>query len=458
MEYKNLIPIFKKVKPSLNFNEQYIFKRKINQRKNDINILFSNFHTEEEKKLKQLKIRFPIRKSIIKHKRISSIEFDNNINNIIDNFTERKQIKESLYDKIKFGSLEYFDYVKKKKKNSPIVKKVCSQKEYFLHSKNFDFGRTSQVNLNDYFNKTNSFFKIKDNKSNFFKKKQLSEIPISNNTLKTIENKTSTYFFISPNKKKEFLNNKEISQFSFYKNQKLKLEKKEKEKEKKEKNEETKLKNSKEKKNENLLSKTQKKILIKQNKKKINSKNKSMIYLKQEIKQTIENFDKNLKQDNKNLKTLLHKIEKKIKITTETDILKKDMDKILGLENPKKRKSDDIEIGILGKNGIVNSIDSTKAKMIKLSDRINKMTDEDAINFINGIEKEYKIESKNAGIGFLTLESGRIIDLKKSQSENKIIGLIRKQLSINSKKIKQIRFKVDQGNVRIIKKEVPLSS
>ena len=37
----------------------------------------------------------------IKHKRISSIEFDNNINinNIIDNFTERKQIKTSLYNK-----------------------------------------------------------------------------------------------------------------------------------------------------------------------------------------------------------------------------------------------------------------------------------------------------------------------------------------------------------------------
>ena len=49
------------------------------------------------------------------------------------------------------------------------------------------------------------------------------------------------------------------------------------------------------------------------------------------------------------------------------------MDEILGLKKIKKRKSDDLEIGILGKNGIVNSIDSTKAKMIKLSDRINKM-------------------------------------------------------------------------------------
>ena len=58
MEYKNLIPIFKKVKPSLNFNEQDIFKRKINQRKNDINILFSNFQIEEEKKFKQLKYDF----------------------------------------------------------------------------------------------------------------------------------------------------------------------------------------------------------------------------------------------------------------------------------------------------------------------------------------------------------------------------------------------------------------
>ena len=446
MEYRNLIPIFKKIKASINFNEQDIFKRKINQRKNDINTLFSNFHTEEEKKLTQLKIRFPIRKSLIKHKRISSIEFDNNINvnNIINNFTERKQIKDSLYDKIKFGSLEYFDYMKKKNKNSPIVKKVCSQKEYFLHSKNFDFGRTSEVNLNNYFNKTNSFFQIKESKTNFLKKKQLSDISNSNNNLKTIENKTLTNFYISPNKKQRLLNKKDISQFSFYKNKKLKKEK-------------TKFKNSKEVKPENLLSNIIKKTLNKPNKKLIKCKNKSMTYLKQEIKQSIKTFDKNLTKNNKDLKTLLQKIEKKIKITTETDILKRDMDEILGLKNPKKRKSDDIEIGILGKNGIVNSIDSTKAKMIKLSDRINKMTDEDAINFINGIEKEYKIESKNAGIGFLTLDSGRIIDLKKSKSENKIIGLIRKQLSINSKKIKKIRFKVDQGNIKIIKKEIPLS-
>ena len=51
--------------------------------------------------------------------------------------------------------------------------------------------------------------------------------------------------------------------------------------------------------------------------------------------------------------------------------------------------------------------------MIKLSDRINKMTYKDTINFINQIEKEYNIESKNEAFGFLTLDSGRIIDYKK---------------------------------------------
>ena len=38
MEYKNLIPIFKKVKPLLNFNKQDIFKRKIKKKKNNIKI------------------------------------------------------------------------------------------------------------------------------------------------------------------------------------------------------------------------------------------------------------------------------------------------------------------------------------------------------------------------------------------------------------------------------------
>ena len=43
------------------------------------------------------------------------------------------------------------------------------------------------------------------------------------------------------------------------------------------------------------------------------------------------------KKNNKNLKTLINKIETKIKITTETDIFKKDMNEILGLKNNKKK-------------------------------------------------------------------------------------------------------------------------
>ena len=64
-----------------------------------------------------------------------------NINNIIDNFTERKQIKNSLYDK-KNLVLQNIFIMKETRKNSLIEKKVYSQKEYFLHSNNFDFGRS----------------------------------------------------------------------------------------------------------------------------------------------------------------------------------------------------------------------------------------------------------------------------------------------------------------------------
>ena len=56
------------------------------------------------------------------------------VGNIKSNFMFVEKLKEW-----QLQNLEYFDYMKKKNKNSPIVKKVFSQKDYFLHSKNFDF-------------------------------------------------------------------------------------------------------------------------------------------------------------------------------------------------------------------------------------------------------------------------------------------------------------------------------
>ncbi len=67
----------------------------------------------------------------------------------------------------------------------------------------------------------------------------------------------------------------------------------------------------------------------------------------------------------------------------------------------------------MGKNGLVNAINTSKAKMLMLSDRINKLTDEVAIKFVDDIGKEYNQESKKAEIGFLTFENGEKIDLRK---------------------------------------------
>ncbi len=48
-----------------------------------------------------------------------------------------------------------------------------------------------------------------------------------------------------------------------------------------------------------------------------------------------------------------------------------------------------------------------------LFDRINQLTDEVAIKFVDDIGKEYNQESKKAEIGFLTFENGEKIDLRK---------------------------------------------
>ena len=111
------------------------------------------------------------------------------------------------------------------------------------------------------------------------------------------------------------------------------------------------------------------------------------------------------------------------------------------------KKSNSLEIiGITGKNSLVNSINTSKAKMLMLSDRINKLTDEVAIKFVGDIGKEYNQESKNAGIGFLTFEDGEKIDL--SKKNNTIIQMIKKQMSYNSRKIKKMKFKVDLENTK----------
>ena len=182
-----------------------------------------------------------------------------------------------------------------------------------------------------------------------------------------------------------------------------------------------------------------------------------MSLLKDKIKNSIINFDKNIKKNKEELIKFIHSTEKKKKINSDFDILKNDMNELLGVN--KKQKSNSLEItGIMGKNGLVNAINSNKAKMILLSDRINKMSDEEAINFVGNIEKEYKEESKNVGIGFLVFEDGNTIDLNNRKQENRIIQMIRKKLSFNSKKIKRMRFKVDFENTRLSKRKIPESN
>ncbi len=451
MKTINLTPVFRKFKPTTNFNEQYIFNRRINQRKNDINKLFTNFETEEESKIKQIKVNvFSPKRSIITSKRkISSFDLDDNL----FASSEKKRIKNSLFDKINFGSLEYFDYIERK--NSPNSKKVFSQKVQLLNSKNFEFGRSNLSNNNTFYNSNtlnnNSNNNRNDNNNNFYKtvksfriksrkkinknlishRNQSPSIPIKTlNTNKT-ENKTfSTIFNITNN---DNLNNIDLTQSSLRENNiKYYMD-----------NNNNDIKkntifNSKIKISRNINKKTS--ILKPKN------STSSTLMLKEKIKSSIKNFDTNIKKNEDELIKLIHKIETKKKLNKEIDIKKREINEILGIKKINK-KSNSLEItGIMGKNGLVNAINSSKAKMLMLSDRINKLTDEVAIKLVGNIGKEYNQESKNAGIGFLTFEDGEKIDL--SKKNNTIIQMIKKQMIYNSRKIKKMKFQVDLENTK----------
>lgn len=446
-----LTPVFRNFKPTTNFNEQYIFNRRINQRKNDINNLFTHFETDEESKIKQIKVNvFSPKRSIIKSQRkISSFDLDDNLFTL----SEKKRIKNSLFDKINFGSLEYFDYIERK--NSPNSKKVFNQKVQLLNSKNFEFGRSNISNNNTFYNSNtlnnNSNNNRNDNNNNFYKtvksfriksrkkinknlithRNQNSSIPIKTlNTNKT-ENKTmSTIFNITNN---DNINNIDLNQSSLREN-----------------NIKYYMDNNNNDIKKNTIFNTKIKISRNINKKTSILKSKkstsSALILKEKIKSSIKNFDTNIKKNEDELIKLIHKIETKKKLNKEIDIKKREINEILGIKKINK-KSNSLEItGIMGKNGLINAINTSKAKMLMLSDRINKLTDEVAIKFVGDIGKEYNQESKNAGIGFLTFEDGEKIDL--SKKNNTIIQMIKKQMSYNSRKIKKMKFKVDLENTK----------
>ncbi len=441
MENISLTPDLKKFKSALNIDEKYIFKKKINKIKNEINQLFITFETDEERSMKKkLKIKLlnPKRASL-KSRRISSYSINDNLNmNLIKHMTERKKCKKTLYDKIKFGSLEYLNYVEENHSS----KKFLVQKDMFLNSKNFDFGKSNHISYSNNFLRTTNSYKLKDknNQSQRSKRNLSNDIPIIPFNLQKPENKTSSTFYFSNNNE----TNIEISEI-LEKDNNLKKN----------------ISNTTNTNNNINNNNSQNKFVsrnLRKNKFLLSkNKNMNMSLLKDKVKKNIINFDKNIKKNKEELIKFIHSTEKKKKINSDFDILKNDMNELLGVN--KKQKSNSLEItGIMGKNGLVNAINSNKAKMILLSDRINKMSDEEAINFVGNIEKEYKEESKNVGIGFLVFEDGNTIDLNNRKQENRIIQMIRKKLSFNSKKIKRMRFKVDFENTRLSKRKIPESN
>ena len=86
--------------------------------------------------------------------------------------------------------------------------------------------------------------------------------------------------------------------------------------------------------------------------------------------------------------------------------------------------------------------------MIKWSDRINMITDEQILLYANNMIDEYEKYSRNAGIGFITLENGNKYLINSNGIEN-INKKLRDKLTSNCQKIISMNFSIGQKKIKI---------
>lgn len=174
---------------------------------------------------------------------------------------------------------------------------------------------------------------------------------------------------------------------------------------------------------------------------------------KEKLSKKIENLDHNRVKNLKQLFALIDrtKVNQKKKISLD---LKKDIEEILQVKvNEKKEKTkDDFLQAVHLKDGNFFRIGSVKARMLNLSDKINKITDEEALVYAERIAEEYLKNSKKAGIGLINFENGSQIDLSAQNNKNSIENSIRMKIGINNRKIYRMRMKINQEKIKIINK------
>ena len=464
MDRKPILPVFKDFN-SEELRKKLFFKNKININKEIIKdlVLEGFIQGNNNKHLKKYL------KQQLKSKKNSYFNNSSPIN--------YKSKSKSLYDKIKIGDIVYLKYKELETKTNK--KDIHFQEKKLLNSKNYEVG----IKVKSLSPRGKSFSNSIENNSNTnrvisLKHKDKIKQKILNPTFITIQNFSEHYYnnnneYSLPSNSFSPSNSNRSHYFNYSSTRKkiTRLIKNKKENEFKHKSIEN-LKQS-----ENNKSNNNKLIYHSNSTKKITLKtSKSIFYNKRPItprfnKIKKENILKNLRKkmennlisklDSLNLTQLqkrkeLYNIVKKLNKNSKEKIQKEPDFYVNGILDIKDIKKDENEIitvndTIKTKRGMTGLVNLTKSKMIKWSDKINMITDDQILLYANNMIDEYEKYSRNAGIGFITLENGNKYLINSNGIEN-INKKLRDKLTSNCQKIISMNFSIGQKKIKLIQK------
>lgn len=331
----------------------------------------------------------------------------------------RSIITESqLNQKINFGSLTYLSFKEKEDTNN--IRTILHQKEVLLNSNNFLIGKDINTITNGNLNKSvysSTNRSLSSNKKRHYLNNHSSD-QLKNRVLRTTH-KTQNSSLVSYSNTPNISINQCLTNRSSSTKTPCQTERK----------------------------------TVNYHKKLNIHKEKFKREYKEKLSEKIENLDHNRIKNLKQLFALIDrtKVNQKKKISLD---LKKDIEEILQVKvNEKKEKTkDDFLQAVHLKDGNFFRIGSVKARMLNLSDKINKITDEEALVYAERIAEEYFKNSKKAGLGLINFENGNQIDLSAQNNKNVIENNIRMKIGINNRKIYRMRMKINQEKIKIINK------
>ena len=472
--------VFKKLDPKKKINRNMNVKLFIQKRQNNIKSILNKKIINKNDFLD--KFSFLNTLTFLKNKKLNFKSKSNDKNERKTNYTD-------LYEKIYFGGLEYLNYKENElKTDNNILKKCFIQKNILLNSKYLTPGSTRKKSLIKPFNLsyTKSFFKNKNENSillekNVIKKKiDLSNIKIMNNSKKKIDfsisqlsqknNSNNNTFRNSYVKNNFFLTQRESKENSFFNNSNF--------------NKNLPISLTLNKTNNNtseIINSNNNSHILDSNKKKIKNKNIYFNYIKSNknnfkslkkqfqskintnlnslnsIQQTNENIlFKMVDENNKFSIDYINKINNNMNNIKENnlndlELLDINIDKLKNSMNKNSTKQKVSEALISEKGGDINDMNSLKAKIIKLTDNINRLNEEDALKLAENINDEYNKQREKLGLNnYIEFENGNVYDVDKSLKHKNYIEKIKNKIEKNNKRLSKINHKINQKKIHIL--------